>query len=106
MEKFKIIPDANSIILKRSVETKVTKKGFIIPEAVGESQALIIGTVTTMGEEDGFLFTTSYGKGIRIKEGQKVLFEKGKGTPVYIKDEEFIFIEKCYVVAIIEGYDE
>lgn len=103
MDKITIIPQEDSILLKRSVKEKQTNVGFIIPEVVGEAQAMIVGTITTMGIDKPYIFKTAYGENIEIYDGQKVLFEKGRGTPVYIEGEEYIFLNKRFVVAL---YDE
>lgn len=106
MGKIKIIPQEDSILLKKSVEEKQTSVGFIIPEAVGEAQALIIGTVTTMGIDKPFLFKTAYGDEVPIYNGEKVLFEKGRGTSVNIEGEEYIFLNKRFVVALYNEYEK
>lgn len=102
MKGINIIPQENSFLVKRAVKEKKTDSGFIIPEAVGEAQALIIGVITTMGIDKPFSFKTAYGEYMEIKDGQKVLFEKGRGTPVYVNGEEYIFLDRRFVVALYE----
>lgn len=100
MKKLNIIPQENSVLVKRAVEEKQTSVGFIIPEAVGEAQALIIGVLVTMGTKKPFMFKTAYGEEIPIYNKQKVLFEQGRGTPVYVDGEEYIFLDKRFIVAL------
>ena len=105
MKELQIIPTHEAILLKRSVEEKNTKHGFIIPEAVGEAQPMVVGTVTTMGKNLNVDFHTTYGEKVPITDGQRVLFERGRGTTVTIDGEEYIFIKLRFVTALIDNYD-
>lgn len=101
----RIIPKEKCILLQRAVEEKTTKMGFIIPEAVGEAQPMVVGKVITMGLDEEIDFHTAYGKVVKIKDGQRVLFERGRGTMVYVKGEECIYIPLQFVTALLDDYE-
>ena len=105
MKELQIIPRKVTVFLKRCTETTETKKGFIIPEAVGEAQPMILGKICTMGVNDNIVFDDSFGRKLPVKNGQTVIFEKGRGTPFSIKGEEYISIDKDFIVALVNNYE-
>lgn len=106
MKDLQIIPTEQCVLLEKAVEEKNTKMGFIIPEAVGEAQPMVVGTITTMGIEEAIDFKTTYGETVDLKHGTKVLFERGRGTVVEIKGNEYILIPLRFVTALVNNYDE
>ena len=100
-----IIPRRVTVFLQKCTETVETKKGFIIPEVVGESQPMILGRLRSIGIEDKIVFDDSFGRKLSVNDGQMVLFEKGRGTQVNIKGEDYICIDKDFIVALINDYE-
>lgn len=96
----RLIPDEKHIILKRDNKDEMIGSGLIIPEAISETQPLFAGVVTTMGVYKPYVFKTSYGEELEIRDGTRVLFEKSQGSFFNINGEEIIFINKQFVVAV------
>ncbi len=85
----KLAPLGNRITVKP--ETVADKKGLLfIPDMVKNREEPQIGTVIEVGNEV-----------VEIKAGDNILFGKGSGTKIKVKEQEFLIIRSCDVFAII-----
>lgn len=85
----KLAPLGNRITVKP--EIVADKKGLLfIPEMVKNREEPQMGTVIEVGDEV-----------TEVKKGDNILFGKGSGTKVKVKEEEFLIIRNCDVFAII-----
>lgn len=98
-------PIGDNIVLSLPMEERKEEKtsaGLIIPKSIiSDSDARKdIATIVAVGEgrmlNDGSLLP------LRVKAGQKVLFNKYAGTQVLVGDNKFLLIKECDVLAVIK----
>lgn len=99
-----IEPIGDNIVLSLPMEERKEEKtsaGIIIPKStISDSEARKdIATVVAVGE--GRLLNNGTLLPLRIKAGQKVLFNKYAGTQVMVGDSKFLLIKECDVLAVI-----
>lgn len=99
-----IEPIGDNIVLSLPMEERKEEKtsaGIIIPKStISDSDARKdIATVVAVGE--GRLLNNGTLLPLRIKAGQKVLFNKYAGTQVIVGDSKFLLIKECDVLAVI-----
>lgn len=92
-----IIPLYDRVVLKR-VEEKQEKIGnIILPESAQEKPQLMeVIALGTGGKLDGSEID------FKVKKGDKVLFNKFSGFEFTIKNETFILVKECDILAIVE----
>ena len=74
------------VIIKLVPEKERTKGGIVIPDTSRERP--VEGIVTSAGE--GHLLEDGKYRPLDVKVGDRVLFEKGPGTPVELNGEVFL----------------
>lgn len=99
-----IEPIGDNIVLSLPMEERKEEKtsaGIIIPKStISDSDARKdIATVVAVGE--GRLLNNGTLLPLRIKAGQKILFNKYAGTQVIVGDSKFLLIKECDVLAVI-----
>lgn len=87
----KIAPLGNRVTVKPETSADKSKGGLFIPDMVKNREEPQVGTVIEVGEEV-----------LEIKAGDNILFGKGSGTKVKVKEQEFLIIRSCDVFGIIE----
>ena len=86
--------------IKKSKEKKL-ESGLIIPAAnVSDQEARQdMATVVSVGE--GRLLNNGKLVPLRVKEGDRVLFNKYAGTQVIKDDKTYLILKECDILAII-----
>jgi chaperonin GroES len=98
INKMKIRPLYDRIIVKRIKEEETTKGGIIIPDTAKEKPSE--GKVIAVG--NGKLLENGKLQPLEVKKGNKVLFGKYAGTEVKIDDEEHLIMREDDIIAIVE----
>ncbi len=99
IEKMKIKPLNDYVLVEPIKEDEVTKGGIIIPETAREERA-VKGKVIAVGP--GKLNEKGERNPMNVKEGQVVLFKKYAPDEIKINDKEYYFIREDDIMAIIE----
>ena len=87
----KIKPLADRVIVKlEKAETK-TSSGIIIPDTAQEKTQQ--GVIVEVGDDKDV---------IKVKAGEKVMYDKYAGTQVKIDGEEYLILKMADVLAVIE----
>lgn len=90
----KLTPLADRVLLKITVnKQQTTKSGIILADAAQEKTE--VGEVIAIGEG-------TKDDPIKVKIGQKVMFDKYSGTKIKIEGEDHLLIKMQDVVAIVE----
>jgi chaperonin GroES len=86
----KIVPLGNRVLIKPLEAEEKTKSGIYIPDTAKEKplQALVVA----IGD----------GKDIKVKEGDKVIYESFGGSEVQIKGEKHLIMDVKDILAIVE----
>jgi chaperonin GroES len=99
MQKMKIRPLQDRVIVKRLEEEEKTKGGIIIPDTAKEKPQE--GKVIAVGKgkitEDGKVIP------LDVKVGDRILFAKYAGTEVKIEGEEHLIMREEDILGVIEG---
>jgi len=98
MNKMKIRPLHDRVIVKRVEEEEKTKGGIIIPDTAKEKP--VEGEVVAVG--DGKLADDGKKIPLEVKAGDKVLFGKYAGTEIQIDGEENLIMREDDIIAIVE----
>jgi len=98
IEKMKIRPLHDRIIVKRIKEEETTKGGIIIPDTAKEKPSE--GKVIAVG--NGKILENGKLQPLEVKKGNKVLFGKYAGTEVKIDGEEHLIMREEDIIAIVE----
>jgi chaperonin GroES len=98
MEKMKIRPLHDRVIVKRIEEEEKTKGGIIIPDTAKEKPSE--GKVVAVG--NGKLLESGKLQPLDVKKGNKVLFGKYAGTEINIDGEEHLIMREDDIIAIVE----
>ena len=95
----KIRPLHDRILAKRIEEEMASKGGIVIPDTAKEkpAQAEIIAVGKGKVMEDGKV------RPLRVKQGDKVLFEKWAGTEVKLDDEDVLILREDEILGIVES---
>jgi len=86
----KITPLGDRVLLKPSLEETKTTSGIIIPDTAKEKTQT--GEVLAIGDDSDK---------IKIKKGDRVLYDKYAGTQVTLDDEEYLVVKVEDVLAVI-----
>jgi len=87
----KVKPLGDRIIVKLEKSESKSAGGIIIPDTAQEKTQ--IGLVTVVGDDKD---------AIKVKAGQKVMYDKYAGTQVKISGEEHLILKMADILAIIE----
>ena len=85
-------PMGDRILVRRDVIASVTGSGLFIPDTVVQNTKLFEGTVAAIGEDDV----------IKVKVGDKVLFDSHVGEPLQQDGLEHVMIQFRDILAVIE----
>lgn len=88
---------SNRVVVKEDEPDKVTSFGIIIPEVIAEKPQ--VGSIVKVGPgkyEKGILVPTS------VKEGEKIMFQRGAGTEVKVDGETYLIIEEDDILLVFE----
>ncbi len=98
IEKMKVKPLHDRVIVKRVDEEEKTKGGIIIPDTAKEKP--VEGEIIAVG--DGKVADDGKKIALEVKAGDKVLFGKYAGTEIKIEGEEYLIMREDDIIAIIE----
>ena len=87
----KVKPLADGVIVKLEKSETKSAGGIIIPDTAQEKTQ--IGTVVEVGDDKEV---------IKVKTGQKVMYDKYAGTQVKMGGEEHLILKMADILAIIE----
>jgi chaperonin GroES len=87
----KVIPLADRVMVKLEKTEAKTAGGIIIPDTAQEKTQS--GTVVEIGDDKDV---------IKVKAGQKVMYDKYAGTQVKIDGAEYLILKMSDIIAIIE----
>ncbi len=87
----KVIPLADRVMVKLEKNEAKTAGGIIIPDTAQEKTQS--GVVVEIGDDKDV---------IKVKTGQKVMYDKYAGTQVKIDGEEYLILKMSDIIAIIE----
>ncbi|ADC90075.1 chaperonin Cpn10 [Thermocrinis albus DSM 14484] len=95
----KLVPLYDKIVVKRQEEQEQrTAAGIIIPDTAKEKPQ--IGEVVAVGE--GKLLNNGQIVPLKVKVGDKVVFNKYAGTEVELDGEKYLIMSQDEVLAILE----
>ena len=99
MEKTKLQPLGNRVLVKRLAAEETLKGGIILPDSAKkkQEQATVIAVGPGKTNAEGKLIPIS------IKPGSIVLIEKYSGQEVSLNDEDFVIVKADDIIAIIEN---
>ena len=87
----KVIPLADRVLVKPEKSEAKSPGGIIIPDTARDKTHQ--GTVIEIGDDEA----------IKVKPGQKVMYDKYVGTPVKIDEEECLILKMDNLIAVFEG---
>ena len=87
----KVIPLADRVLVKLEKNEAKTAGGIIIPETAQEKTQT--GVVVVIGDDTDV---------IKVKVGQKVMYDKYAGTQLTIDSEEHLILKMSDIIALIE----
>lgn len=87
----KVKPLADRVMVKLEKNEAKTAGGIIIPDTAQEKTQT--GVVVEVGDDKDV---------IKVKSGQKVMYDKYAGTQVKIDGNEFLILKMSDIIAIIE----
>ena len=88
----KVRPLVDRVLVKISSETSETKTqgGIYIPETAQEKT------------QDGVVVAVGPSEDIKVKEGDRVIYDKFAGTPIKIEAEDHLILKAKEIHAVIE----
>lgn len=87
----KVKPLADRVVVKMEKSETKSAGGIIIPDTAQEKTQ--IGTVVEVGDDKDV---------IKVKAGQKIMYDKYAGTQVKIGGEEHLILKMADILAVIE----
>jgi chaperonin GroES len=87
----KIKPLADRVMVKLEKNEAKTAGGIIIPDTAQEKTQ--VGSVVAIGDDIEV---------IKVKVGQKVMYDKYAGTQIKVDNEEHLILKMQDIIAIIE----
>jgi len=98
MEKTKLQPLGNRVLVKRLPAEESLKGGILLPDSAKQKQeqAEVIAVGTGKKDKKGNLIP------ITVKVGDIVLMEKYSGQDVTLNEEDYIIVKADDLIAIIE----
>ena len=95
----KLKPIYDKIVVKRMEEKEQkTASGIIIPDTAKETPQ--VGEVVAVG--DGKVLSNGNVQALKVKAGDKVLFNKYAGTEIELDGDKYLVMSEDEVLAIIE----
>jgi len=90
-------PTADRVLVRLDTAESKTSSGFFIPEATVEKPHT--GTVVSAGPGR----TTPRGVLVpnTVRQGDKIMFDQGSGTPVKVNGEELVVVREDSVIALM-----
>ena len=86
----KIIPLGDRVLIKIAESEEKTKGGLFIPQTAQEKTQT--GTVSAVGDDND---------AIKVKVGQKVMYDKYAGTNIKIDGEDYLIVKANEIIAIV-----
>ncbi|MCL2792410.1 MAG: co-chaperone GroES [Spirochaetaceae bacterium] len=86
----KITPLGDRVLIKIAESEEKTKGGLFIPQTAQEKTQT--GTVAAIGDDKDV---------IKVKVGQKVMYDKYAGTSIKIDGEEYLIVKASDIIAIV-----
>ena len=87
----KVKPLADRVMVKLEKDETKTAGGIIIPDTAQEKTQR--GKVVEVGDDK---------EAIKVKPGQKVMYDKYAGTQIKIKEEEHLILKMSDIIAVVE----
>ena len=87
----KVIPLEDRVLIKTAELEEKTKSGLFIPQTAQEKTQ--VGVVTAVG---------SVKEEIKVKVGQKIMYDKYAGTSIKVDGAEYLIIKSKDILAVIE----
>ena len=87
----KVKPLADRVLVKLEKNEAKTAGGIIIPDTAQEKTQQAV--VVDVGDDKDV---------IKVKPGQKVLYDKYAGTQIKIKEDEHLILKMSDIIAIVE----
>jgi chaperonin GroES len=87
----KVKPLADRVMVKLEKNEAKTAGGIIIPDTAQEKTQQ--GTVVEIGDDKDV---------IKVKAGQKVMYDKYAGTQVKIDSSEYLILKMSDIIAVVE----
>ncbi|MCL2599895.1 MAG: co-chaperone GroES [Treponema sp.] len=87
----KVIPLADRVMVKLEKNEAKTAGGIIIPDTAQEKTQQ--GVVAEVGDDKEV---------IKVKPGQKVMYDKYAGSQIKIDGEEYLILKMADIIAIVE----
>lgn len=87
----KVKPLGDRVLLMIEKEEEKTKSGLYIPETAQEKTTT--GVVKAVGDDT---------EAIKVKVGDKAIYDKYAGTSIKIEDREHLIIKMADLIAIVE----
>lgn len=87
----KIKPLSDRVLIKTEAAEEKTAGGLFIPQTAQEKTQT--GTVVAIGDDKDV---------IKVKEGQKVMYDKYAGTTISVDNEDHLLLRFSDILAVIE----
>ena len=87
----KVKPLADRVLVKLEKNEAKTAGGIIIPDTAQEKTQQ--GVVVEVGDDKEV---------VKVKAGQKVMYDKYAGTQIKINDEEHLILKMADIIAVVE----
>ncbi|MBQ7747238.1 MAG: co-chaperone GroES [Spirochaetia bacterium] len=87
----KVIPLEDRVLIKTAELEEKTKSGLFIPQTAQEKTQ--VGVVTAVGSDK---------EEIKVKVGQKIMYDKYAGTSIKVDGAEYLIIKSKDILAVIE----
>ena len=87
----KVIPLEDRVLIKNAELAEKTKSGLFIPQTAQEKTQ--VGVVTAVGSDK---------EEIKVKVGQKIMYDKYAGTSIKVDGAEYLIIKSKDILAVIE----
>lgn len=87
----KITPLGDRVLVKIAEAEEKSKGGLYIPQTAQEKTQT--GVVSAIGDDKDV---------IKVKVGQKIMYDKYAGTSIKIEGEEFLILKANDIIAVVE----
>ena len=87
----KITPLGDRVLVKIAEAEEKSKGGLYIPQTAQEKTQT--GVVSAIGDDKAV---------IKVKVGQKIMYDKYAGTSIKIEGEEFLILKANDIIAVVE----
>ena len=93
----KLVPLGDRVVLKQLVAEETTKSGIVLPgqnkEKPQQAEVIAVGPGGVVDGKEVKMY---------IKQGDKVVFERYKGTEIKLDGTEYIIVSQSSILAVIE----